>query len=612
MIKPVGRLAAGIPEDELTAHALEAVADAASVETAAEALLALGRARERVPPGPEQLRLLGLAFSCVRRALCELPAAEWPAGVPLVDALLALCEQVTISSRLSLSGRPDHAHIREMLQRSLEHVGKPEFKEHSDAEVIFGFLGVEASRSWLSRREMPQWGGHLAGVVRERLAVPPGGDRERADAEEPEMDGSAPEPVSLEVLHWSIALLERVHRTQVHAHYVALAGGLLGLTKPVDAGGALRAYVEQAPEIARMLLARTNPAEYLHGDDLGSVVGVAFGLTVREAAEVHDTSPAISFCERVRVCGIRLGAEEVASHLSARLRALVDDLRAHTTRPLAVHTAELLRALTPIVTEGALPLIREALGLTPVDADGEARKQGEWWGMTPGRFVIPVESLIERRPVLLFVIAFLATAIATVNGLMLLSGISGTVSTLSIPVASTPRAPATAFVRPSPPQLIFSRTDSFAASISDREIAAARLDLARASADAGQLSTVIDELAADSVARGLPEAFAWDSLLAAAAFRQAARLQGEDMRRLTLLSLARDRVGRALASPAASEDARDYLRIMRSEACLSSRIQCDERMVLMDLAFASESPNPELRTRAEEILNRAWVARTVR
>ncbi len=127
-----------------------------------------------------------------------------------------------------------------------------------------------------------------------------------------------------------------------------------------------------------------------------------------------------------------------------------------------------------------------------------------------------------------------------------------------------------------------------------------RLMAARASAAEQDWQRVVELLTPAGVAPGL-QTFAWDSLLAHAAFAHARRLATGDPRIRELLVLTRDRADRALGRAAFGRGA-DELRLLRVEACLAGPLVCDESDVSQDLILAVTSRSPEVSARASAIL----------
>ncbi|MGH7573813.1 MAG: hypothetical protein ACREM1_01610, partial [Longimicrobiales bacterium] len=76
--------------------------------------------------------------------------------------------------------------------------------------------------------------------------------------------------------------------------------------------------------------------------------------------------------------------------------------------------------------------------------------------------------------------------------------------------------------------------------------------------------------------------------------------------RRRLLEVARDRAGDALDAEPSAQTAAELMRLIRAEACLSGDLVCENANVLVDLALAVESADPEIAGRADSLIRSRW------
>jgi hypothetical protein len=299
-------------------------------------------------------------------------------------------------------------------------------------------------------------------------------------------------------------------------------------------------------------------------------------------------------CERLREAGLTLGREDGGVGIAARVRALVLELRLNTARAeLARHTGELERLLIPILDRAALPAVQSALQAYAADegapAQAENRKPLPDFASLPGAG----GRLSERhRNVLVAVGVVLAVAAGAAAALFARGGgaPAATASTTGAgPAGAGPAGAAVAVSVPVEPEPGAGDADP-----------TGRLTSARASAAEQDWQRVVELLTPANVAPGT-ETFAWDSLLAHAAFAHARRLTAGDPRVRELLLLAWDRADRALARAAFGRGA-DELRLLRVEACIAGPLECNATDVQQDLILATTSRSPEVSARASAIL----------
>ncbi|MGH7555809.1 MAG: hypothetical protein ACREMQ_22640, partial [Longimicrobiales bacterium] len=231
VIDKVGGIDAWASREAAVGWALRALAEARTPEDLVDALRALAGLRGEIPQGRAQIPMVELGVACMRWGYRSLPREAWEVGLQIGIAGLNLCHAVTTTGRISLDGRTDADLLKEMLDRTASLKGV-DLRGHSDAEVFFGFLGVQASRSRPALWEIPERGDPLVKELFERI---------RKSVRRDENPG--------EGIHWSLALLDRVRRHEVDGQYVPLAAQLLRLSAGSSARDILRWYLEAYPAL---------------------------------------------------------------------------------------------------------------------------------------------------------------------------------------------------------------------------------------------------------------------------------------------------------------------------------------------------------------------------
>ncbi len=555
------------PEDPGFSLAVRALVTDQEPERVGDALQALQVLRNSLPETSQQIRLVELALAYARWAFQRFPADRWKDAGPIARAAVDLCLAMTSSCRVSLTGAPYSEHVREMLGRSMNPGGPYDVQLHTDAEVFFGLLGVDASRSRLARREIDERGDQLVRIAHERIL---------------RVASTATEGV-----HWSFAMLERVARGEVDPLYQRLAARLLARCAGRSASALLRAFVQEHPYVAPALVANTALREVLTERDLMTVAIIALDAAIRDAISVHDAAAVLALCDRLRAEGIQLGHAQVAGDVAHRLAALLRDLRWNSARPVAAIIASLNRALTPILAPDALPVLRAALTIDPGSAAIEA-STNETRELAPRRSRRRSAESLLSRPAAMAALAFFAAACLSLGGLLLLGIAERTIW----PALRADRGVAT----------ISASERAARAPLNDPQAIDDRLEEARYWAREIEWAFVVDALDDESVAPGLPQAFVWDSLLALAAFRQAERVESDDARRLALLRLSGARATTALTQTTPPASSHAYMRLLRAEACLEGPLPCDSTGISEDLRLAAESGSARVRARARALL----------
>ncbi|MGH7554825.1 MAG: hypothetical protein ACREMQ_17635, partial [Longimicrobiales bacterium] len=275
-IEKLGGLAAWVPPtDEGIADAMRALVGTHDPAKAADAVRALDAIRAQVP-ATQQIRLVELGLAYTRWAFQNLPEDRWEAALPIATAAVEFCIAVTSANRVSLTGQPYNEHVREMLSRSMTAGSALDLSAHTESEIFFGFLGLDASRSRLARRELAERADALTRAVHARFA------------KGAEQEGT----------HWSFALLERVARAEIDVQYVRLALQLLALCAGDRASRLLRAYIEKRPTLAPVVLANSPPSQTFAAADISVIAGIALDAAIGAAMTAHDLTPVTSLCER--------------------------------------------------------------------------------------------------------------------------------------------------------------------------------------------------------------------------------------------------------------------------------------------------------------------------
>lgn len=636
LVDRLGGVHAWAPGEDLAADTLRALLDMDSAAGVAAAIEMLGRLAPEVPAGRDRLRLIELGLDFARLGLRRLAFEDWQHALPLANAAIQLCQAITFSDRVSLDGRPDSQHYHELLSRAMNPTAPFDIARCSDADVFFGFLGADAARSRLARREVDGRGDVLVRAIDERIRrftadealVSHGGEATTAATASAPAHADVP---TAEAAHWGLALLDRVRRSELDPHYVGLG---IQLLERWHAQPWLMAYVEAQPDIAPALLAHTRPRDYLEPLQLTALCTAALAATLDEARAKRDVGDVAAFCRQLQSTRVLLRAADVRRSLDQRLRALVDALRLNSLRPVEMDLSTLHRALTPILAPDALALVRTMLRVRPEPAEpaggssGEADARGGWLSRVVRRGEVdrgapprpsrppapPAPRRHAPRPDAIIEPAALKTAAATrrrpkrrrdrtagialglailTMAAVLLSSDAGRRALFSTNVrrgggpSSAPASEVALTARPVLPPTT-------------------RLARARASAGEGDWSEVVELLSGGARDRASPDAFAWDSLLASAALRRAEQLSRGDAGRRRLLEAARDRAGDALDAEPSTQTAAELMRLIRAEACLSGDLVCENANVLVDLALAVESADLEIAGRADSLIRSRW------
>lgn len=571
LVRRLGGIDAWAPTgSEAVAIALRALVEADAPETIGAAIAALHGFLDDVPHGLERIRLAECGLDYVRHAFRQLPAANWRDGIGLARAAFELCLAVTAGSRISLDGRPDTEHYRELLGRSMNPRALLELQGHTDAELFFGLLGSDASRSRVSRREVAERGHLLVRAVHARIERDAAGER------------------TAEGVHWSIALLERVRAGELDAEHLPLAIDLLRTSAPDAANGILRAYFEAWPAMALVLLEHSRPREYLDMLEFAALAAAALDAALARSIEERDLSGVATLCLRLRQAGVLLTAADLRPGVEPRLHTLIAELRAKATRPLATYLQPLYRVLAPILTPDAEQLARTLL-LEQPEAVQKVAPVARFAALADAASTAAADPVRARRlasaAMAFLAIAFLgmaAVVLATERGRRALFG-DGELTAANVGAAAEPRP------EPTPP-----------IQIPPEE----RLERARGLASTGAWTDVVALLLADTLDAATPTAntVAWDSLLALGALRMGERIPPGDIRRELLLNLTFTYAGRALRGQLAGPASADYLRLLRAEACISGPLECGDAVVDAELARVARSTDPELRARAQQFL----------
>jgi hypothetical protein len=571
LVRRLGGVDAWAPTaSEPVAHALRALVDANAPDTIGAAIAALHAFMPEVPHGLERIRLAECAVEFVRHAFRQLPATSWRDGAGLARAALELCVAVTAGSRISLDGRPDTEHYRELLSRSMNPRALLELQGHGDAELFFGLLGSDASRSRVSRREVAERGHLLVRAVHERIERDAAGTR------------------TAEGVHWSVALLERVRAGELEKEHLPLALDLLRLSAGDDANRILRAYFEAFPAMALMLLEHSRPREYLDMLEFAALAAAALDAALARSIEERDLSGVATLCLRLRQAGVLLTAADLRPGVEPRLHALIAELRAKATRPLAVYLKPLYRVLAPILTPDAEQLVRTLLleQPEPVQKVAPVARFAAFADAASTAAADPVRARRLASAAMAFLgIAFVGMAavlLATERGRRALFG-EGELTAANVGAAATPRPQAAPPIEIPPDE---------------------RLARARGFASTGAWTDVVALLLGDTLDASAPGAntVAWDSLLALGALRMGERIPPGDIRRELLLNLTFTYAGRALRGPLDGPASADFLRLLRAEACITGPLECGDAVVNAELTRASRSADPVVRARAAQFL----------
>lgn len=552
VVSRLGGAEAWAPENGgALAEALRAFCAAHDAGGALAAIRSLDALRTALPRGAEQLRLVDVAVSLARWQLSRAGPADWRETLPLAAAAFELAVAVTSEARISLSGRPDHEHIRDLLGRSMNAAATLDAAGHSDAELFLGFLGLDASRSRLARREIGEAAEILAGEILGRTR----------DAQ----DGQ-----TREAAHWALALLQRVAVGQLEPAHVEVAALVLRRALPApEAGAVIRDLIAAHPALAPAVIAFGSPRETLEPLERTAIAAVALAESAADAAARSDTGPVITLCQQLQQLDVRLGAGKIGATVESRLRKLGDELRAKSGRPFATHLAALSRAFAPVMDEAALALARSALEAGEGAAPGGASAHSQWAMLN--RLAMPKLRRGMRRGLPLAgaaVLGMLAVLFSSETGRRAIFGFGSAALAAFTPLADP----------------------------------AARLEQARTQATANDWANVVELLSGHTLDRNAPEALAWDSLLAYAALLRGQRMQPEDVRRPRILGLARDRASRAVELATERGTSGELLRLIRAEACVSAAIGCDPAVVVEDLELAAKSGSRVVAERARRIL----------
>jgi hypothetical protein len=548
-----------LPDDPVLAGALRAFVVCGTAEGASAALAGLRVLVARATVCPAHLRLADAAVACVRQAYCALPPEEWQEALPIAPDALELSVALTAVTRMSLYGIPSTDHYREMIGRSDDPRAKPVFDHQQDAELFLGFLGVDASRSRLAPGEIMLHGAALARALNGRI---------RGQASDTAEAG--------EGVHWSLALLERVRRRELNPQYACLAIELLRLAAPASAGSRLRAYFENAPGIAGALVAHAEPLAILNAAQRESLAAVTLADAVTTAIEARDTAPVSAACERLRVLGVQVDTALFVDRVEEPLTALMRTLQSHGSRPNSVYAETLYRLLEPLVARDAQPPLRRALSIAASALDAQALatvakpEQPTLSATNSTRF----RRLVRRTAPLVGAVTFGVTAVLLASETGLRALLAGAAESGS------------------------ARTAAEISALEPEE----RLAEARMEANRGRWSDVVQLLGTDPIEPVSRQSFAWDSLLVSGALRLGLGLPSHDVQRTPLLALARRRAEHALELAAPGREGRDFLRLVRAEACLAAPLHCGPTAILEDLTVASTSPARDVRARAGQVL----------
>jgi hypothetical protein len=546
------------------AHALQAAGAATTPEGVTAAIEAVGRLAADLQPGADRIRVVDIAVQYARWTFRTTPVEQWEGALPVAAAAMQLGDAVVTAGRMSLTGRPDTEHVRDMLSRSMNPAAAMDLASHTDAEIFLGWLGSDASRSRVTRREIEQRGETLVRAVHERVLA-----------------SDAP----IEAAHWSLALIERVRHGGTDGQYVVLGTSLLRLAAAERASRILRDYVASRTTIALALVLHADIRALFDGNDVNTVGAAALAAAIDEAKAKRGVQGIVAACDRLRGTGIMLGPADITSaHVVERLSALLDELREHGSGPLATHTSPLTRALATVLTPEALELIRGVLVVTPQAGQPAATVQEPAAPTAPSpaqadakqRAAAAIMHFFRTRPWAAPTAAFFSAAIFVMLFAVVASGTFGDAA-----------APAPAGQE----------------TISDPTVAVAGLAEASALVQENRLNDAIEMLGGRLVARSLPEAVVWDSLLAYAALRQGRRLQSDDVRRVPALRVAREAANRTIALVPPTSGSYGFFRLVRAEACIIGRLGCEDDAVLVDLALAVESPDGQVSRRAQELMD---------
>lgn len=560
--------------DGTVAQALRAFLGTDTTDGITAAITMLEALATELPAGRDRLRVVELSLDYARLGLRRLPGDSWPDALPLVNAAMRLCQAITIRDRVSLDGRPDAQHYHDLLSRAMNPAAQFDFAGYSDADLFFGFLGADAARGRIARREITERGDRLVRGVQQRI---------ESTAE------AAGDQDTNEGVHWSLALLERVRRGELDAQYVVLATQLLELSAGGAAGRRLRAYFETEPAIARALLSHLPPGDLVEPTVFKALCTAALSATLDEAGRASDTAEVVSVCQQLRDARMLLDAEDVRRSVEKPLGLLVDVLRNDRLRPVEMHLATLNRALAPVLAPDALAIVRPYLR-AQADQATVSTAVARLDPPAPERVPLPARQRKRRRRDMTPA-AIVGAAIVGMGAVMLTSESVRR----ALFVRSTERIGGEPVATAGPSSSIPAVFDP-----------AMRLERARASGRDDRWSDVVELLSGEHLDRSSPHAFAWDSLLATGALREAEGLAPGDDRRRPLLETARDRAHLALEASPVSADASLLLRLIRAEACLIGDLVCENAAMLVDLALAAESEDRAIADRAAELIRSRW------
>lgn len=594
---PAGALTAALAEllieEEPGVMAPVARRFVASPGGATEVIRALAVARGG--NGGPTSRRVSAAVDCARAAYRRLPLDQWPTGLELAEALLDLC-------RLAEGGWDREFRAPAEDRSDVALAAQP------DLDVFLGFLGVDAARSRPARWELSDRGPELVAEVLTRV--------QRAATDEP--------PV--EAVHWSLALIERIRLGQVDHEFLSLAAALLRETKVRGTAAQLRAYLDARAAAASWLLEDGTLRELLGSREIAGHWAAAVERALLEAAETRDMTPVEAACQHLARAGVQLHEPHLLQHLAQPIRTLVTSLTESAGRRQSAARITALHALLAAITAPeAGPALRRLLldepetPITPPAPPPEPQPSPIGFQPTPEKHsTAPAkpERVEEDQPPLLVVhperkrsrrrSLLAAATVAVVLGGALVANVvfrgnsdeadAGGVSNTADAVGTVPAA------TPAP------APERRAASIPvSRDLIAAELAEARLHARSQDWGRVVEVLSTAAPDAAFPEAFAYDSLLAASALRQALALANQDSARDRLLELARVSSSRALQTIESFGPGADELRLLRAEACIAGQLACDPQRITQDLILAARSGSTRVSARAAELLAR-WAA----
>ncbi len=548
LIARLGGVEAWVPseDDSAAGEAVRALATVEDAEGADLALHALAEFSRSLPDGPPRDRVEAAAFATVRGIYRQLSPERWETTVAIGAKAF---------DRFQAGSQVAAGEVGEVSHQGLGAVvsSDPDLRAVSDADLFRGFLGFAGSPCSLARPAITTRGDALVDEVVERIR-------------RPASDGAA-----AEAAHWSLYLIDRVRRRQTDAGYLRLAARLLRVAAPPGASAALGGYFMRYPEVLAWLFDQAELRANLESSELTRLYVNALADELGEAERTGEGSGFVALCQRMRATGFTLEEDVLLAGLGTRLSAPVEPASKDPEKR-SVDRSILYDALSGMVALEAQVALRSLLRMDgAADAASPAGVAGaqETGATLVGRAELAGASGLRvgaRR--LLFAAASVVVLIVAGAGLMRSS----------------------------------SRAAARSAAQIERERITGELAEGRQLAGMSDWQGVVALLSQRTPPDSLADAFAWDSLLAVSALRQAQGVASSDTSRTRLLSLAIERSSRALVLAAPFAPGTDVLRLVRAEACLAGDLPCQKTDIREDLILAMRSSAEGVSRRAQSLL----------